>query len=513
MRVVFLQKLLPQEMLGVQWLCTALRRAGHEPRVIFLPDPAWKDALREANPGLIAFSVTTGDHSFYARVARAAKELTGAPTIFGGPHPTFVPDMVLHDQVDFVCRGEGETALPMLASMLENGGDARAVPNLSRKGPGGSRVDHPLLPLHATLDSLGFPDRETMYASGRLYRECERKIVLTQRGCLYNCSFCFHHAWRDKVYRATRKDYLRKRTVEHVLAEIDWIRSKWPLKFIHFLDDIFNVDEEWLAEFCAAYPRAVGLPFDVILRTNLTTREHMQMLRSAGCISARLAFESASDAIRNGIYRKQTTLADLRNSAKYVREQGIRLTTLNLLGAPGATVEDELATLQLNVDCRVDHPLCSLLQPYPETDINDITREMGFAVDELDQFPEKFNRTTSIGFDRRHEVENLHKLFPIAVRFPALMPWIPRAIRAKSLGQVYLALYLLWTEYLVCEQNRSFAVATDSANVSSLPPVDFVRRVAAKTALKARERLFGRRFSRERLRLQMQEDTIAHMNG
>jgi radical SAM superfamily enzyme YgiQ (UPF0313 family) len=512
MRVAFLQKMLPQEMLGIAWLSAALKRAGHEVRVICLPDPEWEAKLRETNPGLVAFSVTTGDHRFYRKVAGRAKELTSAPVIWGGPHPTFVPDSVLDPEVDYVCRGEGEGALPDLATCLEHGIPIDAVANLSYKG-GTGRIDNPLRPLADDLDVLGFPDREPLYQAGALYRESERKIFLTQRGCLYSCSFCFHHAWRDKLYHAKAREYLRKRTVSHVLEEIDAVRRRWPLKFIHFLDDIFNVDDEWLEEFCRRFPREVGLPFDVILRTNLTTREHVEQLRGAGCISARLAFEAASDHVRNKVYRKGTTLDDLRNSARYVKEAGIRLTTLNLLGAPGSSLDDELATLQLNVDCKVDHPLCSLLQPYPETDINDITREMGFAVDHIEQFPEKFNRTSSIAYERRHEVENLHKLFPIAVRFPSLLPVVKRAIRSKALSKGYLAAYLLWTEYLVCEQNQSFARATATSSWRTLPPVDFVRRVSSKTALKVRESLFGQRFSGERLKLAMEEDTIAHQGG
>ncbi|MBM3976001.1 MAG: radical SAM protein [Planctomycetes bacterium] len=512
MRVVFLQKLLPQEMLGLSWLAAALARAGHETRVLCLPDPEWEAKLKEANPGLIAFSVTTGDHTFYRKVAARAKELTGAPVVWGGPHATFVPDIVLEPEIDFVCRGEGEGALPDLATCLEQGLPIEAIANLSYKG-GASRIDNPLRPLAPDLDVLGAPDRAPLYEASALYRDCDRKIFLTQRGCLYSCSFCFHHAWRDKLYHAKGREYLRKRSVTHVLDEIESVRSRYPLKFIHFLDDIFNVDDEWLEEFCARYPGAVGLPFDVILRTNLTTREHVKQLRSAGCISARLAFEAASDHVRNKVYRKGTTLDDLRNSAQYIKEAGIRLTTLNLLGAPGASVEDELATLQLNVDCGVDHPLCSLLQPYPETDINDITRDMGFAVDSLDAFPEKFNRTTSIAFDRRHEVENLHKLFPLAVRFPKLMPLMPKLIRSKALSPGYLAAYLLWTEFLVCEQNHSYARATGSSSWRTLPQLDFVRRVASKTALKAREAVFGRRFSRQRLKLAMEEDTLAHAGG
>lgn len=509
MRTVFLQKYLPQEMLGLAWLASALKREGHDPKVIFLPDPAWEAKLKEADPGLVAFSVTTGDHLFYEQVARRAKEITGAKTIFGGPHATFVPDAAMSPAIDFACRGEGELALPALASALERGESGRDVANLSFDD-GGTRHDNPLNPLIADLDSLGFPDREALYESGAPYRECDRKIFLTQRGCLYNCSFCFHHAWRDKLYHARPKEYLRKRSVGHVLEELDRVRQRWPLKFVHFLDDIFNVDEAWLADFCARYPREVGLPFDVILRTNLTTADHVKMLRSAGCVSARLAFEAASDHIRNRVYRKGTTLAELRDSARFVKDQGIRLTTLNLLGAPGSTLADELETLKLNVDCRVDHPLCSLLQPYPETDINEITREMGFAVDGIDQFPEKFNRTTSIAFDKRHEVENLHKLFPIVVRFPRLMPLVQRAIRLSWMKRIYLGCYLLFTEYLVCEQNRLVAEATGAARFSNRPIVDLFRRVAQKGLLKLREALFGRKFSRQRLALQMEEDTIAH---
>jgi len=512
MRVLFLQRYLSQEMLGICYLSTALRRAGHEVEVLLVPDGHWERKLVEFDPGLIACSMTTGDHPFYLRLAARAKERTGAPVIFGGPHPTFVPEIVSEDCVDFVCRGEGERTLCELATRLERGEGVDQVPNLSFSRHG-LRVDNPVQPLIGNLDEIGSPDREPLYAAGELYRNAERKVFTTQRGCLYSCSFCFHRAWRDKLYGARHKQYLRKRSVPAVLEEIDSVRSRHPLCFVHFVDDIFNVDDEWLELFCREYPRAIGLPFDVILRTNLTTAEHMQQLRSAGCISARLAFEAASDQIRNHVYRKGTTLADLRNSARHVKEQGIRLTTLNLLGSPGSSLEDELDTLQLNIDCKVDHPLCSLLQPYPETDITDIAREMGFAVDAYDEFPNRFNRTTPIALERRDEIENLHKLFPIVVRFPALLPLVRGAIKARGLKLVYLAIYLLWTEYLICEQNRSYAKAMGDAGITNLPLLDLLRRAGKKARINVREALFGRRLLRERLVLEMETDTIAHSGG
>ena len=512
MRVLFLQKYLSQEMLGICFLSAALERAGHEPAVLMVPDPKWEEKLLAARPDLIACSMTTGDHGFYLQLVARAKELVDVPVVFGGPHPTFVPDIAREPGVDYVCRGEGEQALVELADRLAAGEGVEEVPNLTYFR-NGERVDNPLVPLIARLDDVGAPNREPLYAACDLYRRSERKVFLTQRGCLYNCSFCFHHSWRHKLYKAKGDHYLRKRSVDSVVAEIDGVRRRHPLSFVHFVDDIFNVDDEWLEEFCRVYPKAVGIPFDVILRTNLTTAEHMRQLRSAGCISARLAFESASDRIRNGVYRKGTTIADLKNSARFVKEQGIRLTTLSLLGSPGATVEDELATLELNVDCKVDHPLCSLLQPYPETDINEMTRDMGYAVDKLENFPNRFNRRSTIELDDRKTIENLHKLFPIAVRFPSLVPLVRRAIKVHGLSRVYLAMYLLWTEYLVCEQNRSYAVAMGHAGVKNLPLFDFLRRVSMKTRIKFSEALFGRRLAGARLRLEMETDTIAHTGG
>ena len=88
--------------------------------------------------------------------------------------------------------------------------------------------------------------------------------------------------------------------------------------------------------------------------------------------------------------------------------------------------------MRLNIECKVDHPLVSIMQPYPMFDIEDMTKQMGYAVSAYDEFPSKFNRTSSIQFEQRHEIENLHKLFPIVVRFPWLMPARAAADHASS---------------------------------------------------------------------------------
>ena len=511
MRILFVQKYLPAEMLGIMYLSTWLKKAGHEVRTQFVPEKDWMDKIVEYQPQVVAFSTTTGDHVSYVALNRQIKEKVGAFSVFGNSHPTFVPDLIEEDGVDAICRGEGEYAFPDLCTRLEKGEDITGVDNFWIK-QNGTIHRNKVRPLACTLEELGFPDRSVIYDYGQCYRDMERKIFITQRGCPNSCSYCFHHAWRDKVYGATKKQYVRKRSVAHVVEEINLVREQYPLKFVHFLDDIFNINDEWLDEFCTVWDKEVKLPFDVILRTNLTTEKQMQDLARVGCISARLAFEAANDYIRNVVYRKSVTMEDIKTSSRHVKDAGIRLTSLQLLGAPGGTLQDEIDTLQLNIDCKVDHPWVSLLQPYAMTDINEFTKDMGIAVDDWDKFPEKFNRTTTVHHSHQKEVENLHKLFPFVVRFPFLMPMVPRLVRLHFLRPLYLVIYALWTEYLVSEQNRQWAQATGTSGFRSLPLVDWVMRTSVKIVLRIQETLFGKKFRKSALKLKMSTDTIVHVD-
>ncbi|HJP00861.1 MAG TPA: radical SAM protein [Planctomycetota bacterium] len=521
MRVLYVQEYLPQEMLGAMWISRAVKDAGHEMQALFLPDKNWLAKVREIDPQVVCFSTTTGMHLYFADIMRKVKrEMPEVMTVGGGPHPTFTPEYVETEGVDAICRGEGEFAMVELLDRLEAGEDYLDVRNFWFKdAETGEVVRNPQRPLVQDLDALGFPDRTLIYDAGALYRNSERKVFVTQRGCPMNCSFCFHHAWKKKVYGVKNKEYTRKRSVDHVIAEIKQVRAECPLKFVHFLDDIFNLRNDWLEEFCEKYPREIGLPFDVILMANMTSEKHIRMLKEAGCVYARIAFEAASDYIRNAVFRKNTTRKQLTDAAGWIKDHGIRLGSLNMLGGPGGTIEDEWETVKLNMECEVDHPLVSIMQPYPEFDINDMTKDMGYAVSGYDDFPVKFNRTSAIEFDDKHVIENLHKWFPLVVRYPWLEGIGRRAVRVRRLSWLYLLMYMLYSEYMVAEQQELYSRVQGLRGPRHWAIVDFTRRVATKGALRVYETLFARyidRFFTPRhvaLSLQMgDERVVAHMD-
>ena len=523
MKVLIIEEYLPQEMLGVMWVSRSLKDAGHDVKALFVPDKDWLDKVKEYQPDIVAYSVTTGMHLYFRDLNLKVKEiLPNVISVFGGPHPTYVPEYIKEPGIDAICRGEGELATTELCDRLQAGEDYLDVQNFWFKHPEtGEIVENPQRPIVEDLDSLGFPDRDVVYEAGAIYRNTDRKVFVSQRGCPMPCSFCFHHALKKKVYDLKNTKYVRKRSVDHLIAEIKAVQEKYPLKFVHFLDDIFNLRNDWLEEFCEKYPKEIGLPFDVILMANMTTEKHIQLLAKAGCVYARVAFEAASDYVRNAVFRKHTTRKQLTDSAGWIKKYGIRLGSLNMLGGPGGTIEDEFDTVKLNIECEVDHPLVSIMQPYPMFDIGDMATEMGYAVSAYDDFPVKFNRTSSILYENRHEIENLHKLFPILVRFPSLMKVAPWTIKQRWLAKPLLIIYMLWSEYMVSEQAKLYAHAQGLSGPRYWAPIDFVRRVSVKGLLRVYTTLFAQFFERffagaERniaMELQMgDERVVSHMD-
>src|SRR5688572_3676509 len=524
MKVLFIDEYLPQEMLGLMWLSRAVKDGGHEAQALFIPDKDWIEKLKAYSPDVVCYSVTTGMHLYFADINRKVKEvLPNVLSVFGGPHPSFSPEYVETDGIDAVCRGEGERALVELLDKLQRGEDFYETENFFfKRRDTGEIVRNTQRPLVDNLDSLGFPDRAIVYEFGDIYKNSDRKVFVTQRGCPMNCSFCFHHAWKKKVYGANNKEYTRKRTVDHVLAEIKDVRSKYNLKFVHFLDDIFNLRNDWLEEFCERYPKEIGLPFDVILMANMTTERHIELLSKAGCVYARIAFEAASDYVRNAVFRKNTTRKQLTDAAGWIKKYGIRLGSLNMLGGPGGTLEDEFDTIRLNIECQVDHPLVSIMQPYPEFDIADMARDMGYAVAAYDDFPEKFNRTSSIQFGHKLEIENLHKLFPLVVRFPSLMRVAPWLARQRLMQKPLLICYMLFSEYMVAEQARIYSRAQGLSGPRYWAITDFAYRLSTKGVLRVYESVFQKVFERflspqkkHRMAVALQmgdERVIAHMD-
>jgi radical SAM superfamily enzyme YgiQ (UPF0313 family) len=503
-RVLFIQECIAQEPLGIQWISRAAKNAGHQTKFVVTPDSHWIKQAKEFEPDVIGFMCTTGVHKHVMEMAKALKRNLDFISVFGGHHPTFVPEILNEPYIDVVVKGEGEGAFEDLLNNLRDAKPISNIANLNVKE--GSHVfRNDLRGLYADLDRNGFPDRDALYAASPFYRDSERKCFQTSRGCPYKCSFCFHHAWKDKIYKSSMTEYLRTRTPEHVVQEVEWVRDQYGVKEVHFVDDIFNLRTQWVEEFCELYGQRVNLPYSVILQSNLLTEKQAKLMAQSGCVAARVAFESANDRLRNEVLRKGTMRHHLTNSARYIREAGIRLTSLNIIAIPGGTFEDDMETLKLNIEAKVQHPLVSLMQPYPETDINEMTREMGL-LDQAAEFNPRFNRNSILKLDYKQQAENFHHLFPIVVKFPWLLRFTPflSKIPGKITTQFYLVMYMLYSEWLIIELNYAWR---KKLGIHRNRVIEFFHRVTVKTWIKVQQATVGKYSKKLALRMQATDFT------
>jgi radical SAM superfamily enzyme YgiQ (UPF0313 family) len=457
MRVLFVTEQIDYEPQGIMHLSSALKAAGHEVELAIASHHDPLAVARQFRPHVAAYSLITGSHRPSLELNRKIKaELPGVFAAFGGPHPTFFPEMVREPGVDSICRGEGEQALVELLDALGRGGPEAAlgVENWSFLRDG-EVVSNPVRPYIEDLDSLPFPDRALVYERDPVTARSKIKHFLTGRGCPYNCSYCFNHALSE-LYRGKGRR-VRQRSVDHVLEEIASVRGHYPLEFVVFVDDTFVLSSKWLEEFAEKYPRQIGLPFFCNSRANLVTAEQVRLLKEAGCQTVSMGIEVADDRIRNELLNRHMSREQILEAARLLREGGLHFTTTNIIGLPTSTLDDDLATLELNVEARPSYAHVFIFQPYPRTGLGEYTREQGWMVGTFDDIGEVAWDHSVLSFDPAHKrgLAVLQRFFAIGVEWPRLIPLIKRLIALPD-NPAFRLLNKLWKGWAL--RKRVYAV-------------------------------------------------------
>ena len=163
-KVAFIQNI-AYEYLGLMYLSSILKERGHEVEV-FIGNGNKKmlEQVIEYNPSVVGFSCSTGLHKWSLSFAKEIKKSVNAFILFGGPHPTFFPEIINEPEIDGVCIGEGEFSLLELSANLSDGKDVSAIKNFWFKSPDGKIIKNEPRPLIEDLDRQPFPDRDLYYS-------------------------------------------------------------------------------------------------------------------------------------------------------------------------------------------------------------------------------------------------------------------------------------------------------------------------------------------------------------
>jgi len=335
--------------------------------------------IGDYNPDIIGMTLFSRELKEIAGLCELIKkEFKPAIIVLGGPHPTAMPTETLEQipDCDFVVRGEGETALHNLISSLSNGGSLSEVKGISFRTNNNNTVHHcGDAEIVSDLDLLPFPDRQSLIDNyrnrtyGSLLYGCPSDILITSRGCPFQCHFCFKVCAK---YRSSSPEY--------VLREIDWVISNISPSHIQIMDDSFTIQRQRAVRILdGLIERNYPVRFKVRSRVNAVDEGLLKKMKQAGVDSIVYGLESGSQRMLD-VFNKRTTVEQNVTACRLARKAGIECLGDMILFYPGENRQTLKETQRFIKKAKPTAVKFYTLTPLPQTKVYKEAKKSGSLV-------------------------------------------------------------------------------------------------------------------------------------
>jgi anaerobic magnesium-protoporphyrin IX monomethyl ester cyclase len=310
--------------------------------------------------------------------ARFARKLRPElPIIFGGWHPSLLPEQTLReDIVDIIVRGQGERTLLETAMRLCDSRSVEDVRGVSFKSAG-RLIHNPERPVE-NLNNLPAPAFAMANFDAYERRTGMRKLPFASSvGCPYACHYC-----TDQVFYSRR---FNAYTADRVVGDVTELVSRYRLSEVAFLDSNFPVNVARAVDIARGFIESkVKFRWTFQASTDLICRmtdEEVCLLGESGVTHMGFGTESASQEVLTLMNKKHQRIDEMFETARKSERAGIRVTFNLILGYPGETESDRLETFRtMNEIARMYSNVSfspNIFTPYPGIPIWPQLREMG----------------------------------------------------------------------------------------------------------------------------------------
>lgn len=335
------------------------------------------EKIKTDTPDYIGFSTTTSSFPDAVRIAMKIREvMPKIKNIFGGVHISALNETLLQDYpvIDYGIVGEGELTL---LSLIESDGQiGKNVPGLLyRDGDEiiftGFRNKEQLI----DLDTLPFPAYDKLNGFPDLYKlpifnypRAPHTTAVSSRGCPYKCSYCDRTVFK-RSYRFNSAGYL----YDHVKH----LNRKYGIRHINFYDDLFTFNRKRVEEFCRLLiNKKRGITFNCAARAEHVDRDLLLLMKKAGCWMISLGIETGDSELL-GVHRSNSDLEMIRSKVELIRESGIRVKGLFMMGLPGETEESIDKSIKYALDIPLNDMNLTKFTPFPGSPVYKEIRRYG----------------------------------------------------------------------------------------------------------------------------------------
>ncbi|HEX5495919.1 MAG TPA: RiPP maturation radical SAM C-methyltransferase [Mycobacteriales bacterium] len=303
------------------------------------------ERLIASRPDVVGFGSTYQQNTAALAAARTLKRF--APdivTVFGGANCDGAQGAALHRNfpfVDYVVRGEGETAFPRLLSALDGGQNLSSVPGLCWRSPDGPSTANPMDTQPLPPGQIVPPDYtgyfEQLEASAAAEWVEPVLVVEGARGCWWgekhHCTFCGLNG-STMQFRGKRPD--------RFFEEITALVGRHQILDMIVVDNILD-----MGYLTSLLPALVEAGFDLRLQYEIKSnlrRHQLELLANAGLVHVQPGVESLSSRVLALMDKGVTGCQNVR-VLRDTQAVGLSTSWNYLYGFPGESDEDYLDIL------------------------------------------------------------------------------------------------------------------------------------------------------------------------
>lgn len=381
-----------QAPLGLLYIAAALREASVPVTLVDLSAHKYTEDFELPDAEVYGLTGTVLDRRPCMVVTEHIRRwFPTAKVVIGGPI-TLTPEY-LGVPVDAMVKGEGEREI--LRVLLD-------YPELKPVYQAERILD---------LDSLPFPARDmvpviggNVFAFNKNYLPGGSTVIITSRGCPYNCAFCASPGiWNRRVIF---------RNVANVLAEVADVIERFGVRQLRFSDDTLTLKRRRLSELCAGLKQR-----DVVWRASIrvvpNSLEMFQEMYDGGCREVSFGVESADDNVLR-VLRKGVTAEDNRTAILNAKRAGMVVRILFMTGTPGETAATTDTNIRFLEEMKDSYDTVALTNfiPIPGSAIVSAPEDFDCDVvcDDVDRF--NFYMWGPEGLNEWEEFIRLHHLDP-----------------------------------------------------------------------------------------------------
>lgn len=371
--------------LGLLYLTTALRRRfgdAVDVRVIDLKlgcrTPDWlAERLDELAPDVVGVSALNCEADASHAIATLVKAWNPATlTVLGGPYAhRRAAEILAASDFDWVFGGESDRSFPEALERRLAGRELGAdVPGFSYRAHSGVHVSTTQDAI-GDLDGLGFPawdlvDFDAYAASNNMagvLRGRRYATIFTSRGCPYLCNYCHDIFGKRFLWRSA----------EHVLEEIELLRTRYGVDELQVVDDIFNLNKPRLRAIMSEAERRWGgsiwFSFPNGVRADIMDEEIVEALHRGGTYYVAIAIETVTDRLQV-LIDKNLDVERARRVIGHCADRGMITRGFFMVGFPTETPEEIRSTLDFAFESRLTLAFFFTVTPQPETPLFELAR-------------------------------------------------------------------------------------------------------------------------------------------